>query len=71
LIIGEKGQIFRAEMNVTVKGHSQRLKYIPITSQILNLKFNYPGEYDIELRINGKIHKCQTLSIKQILNKKT
>ncbi|MBU0467438.1 MAG: hypothetical protein KJ736_00065, partial [Candidatus Omnitrophica bacterium] len=71
LIIGEKGPIFNAEMNVNVKGHNKSLKYVPITSQIANLKFDHPGEYDIELRINGNINKCQTLLIKQIQNKKT
>ena len=70
VIIGEGGPIFKAEMNVNVKGHNKNLKYVPITSQIANLKFVQSGEYDIEVRINGKIHKCQTLSIKQIQNNK-
>lgn len=71
LIIGENGPLFKAEMNVTVKGHNKKIKYIPIASQIANLKFSHTGDYDIEIRVNGEIYKCQTLSIKQIQTKKT
>ena len=71
MITGEKGPLFKAEMNINVKGHNKNIKYIPITSQIANLKFDQPGDYDIEVRVNGKIHKCQTLTIKQIQTKKT
>ena len=53
-IVGEKGPIFKAEINVNVKKGKRGEVYIPLSSQILNLKFDAAGKYDVEVQINGQ-----------------
>jgi len=66
-LIGEKGSIFRAQMDidVTKKGETATEQFINIPCQLSNTKFDTPGEYNFEVEINGET-KSQSLKIKDI-----
>jgi len=63
-IIGEKGAIFNAEVNINVAKIESGYKYIPLTNQITNLKFEEEGSYCLEVRVNGDLKRSQDLMIK-------
>ncbi|MCD4780854.1 MAG: hypothetical protein K8S27_09960 [Candidatus Omnitrophica bacterium] len=62
-IVGEKGAIFKADINIDIAKNHTGVRFIPIPTQISNLRFPNVGSYDIEVCINGELKECQSLRI--------
>ena len=65
-IIGEKGTIFKADGNVDVSDDHKEESHNALPMKLNNLKFDYAGEYKIEIHINGEEKSTQVLKIKHL-----
>ena len=61
--VGEKGPFFKAECDVNVSENHKEEEHLPLPLQIVNLKFDEPGPYNVEVRINGGAPKSHQLTI--------
>ena len=65
-LTGEKGPIFKADGELVVSPDHKEEQHIPFSFQLVNLKFDHPGDYSLEVRLNGNLKQSQTLKIKLI-----
>ncbi|MEI6049556.1 MAG: hypothetical protein WCS03_11705 [Bacteroidota bacterium] len=65
-LTGEKGPIFKADGELIVSPDHKEEQHIPFSFQLVNLKFDHPGDYSLEVRLNGNLKQSQTLKIKLI-----
>jgi hypothetical protein len=65
-IVGEKGSIFKADCGLDVSGTHPNEEHIPLPIQIVNLKFDQAGDYNIEVRVNGELKASHCLTIIEI-----
>ena len=65
-LIGEKGTIFKAEVDLDVSNEHAEEQYLPLPIQLVNLKFDFAGDYSIEVRINGELKQSHILKIKLV-----
>jgi hypothetical protein len=63
-LTGEKGPVFKADGDLNVSPEHQDERHLPFSFQLVNLKFEHPGEYLLEVRLNGELKQSQTLKIK-------
>ena len=65
-LTGEKGPIFKADGDLIVSPEQKEEQHIPFSFQLVNLKFDHPGEYSLEVRLNGNLKQSQILKIRLI-----
>jgi len=65
-LIGEKGPICKAQVNINIANNLNKQKCITISSHIGNIKFPFIVDYDLEVRINGELKETQQLTLKSI-----
>ena len=65
-IVGERGVMFSAEVNVNIPKTHGGKKYIPLTNRIANLKLEEAGVCCIEIRVNGQLKRSQDLNVRLI-----
>ena len=63
-IIGEKGTLFKTENDLGVSKDFTDEQYVPMPIQLVNLKFELAGDYNIEVKINGELKQSHSLKIK-------
>lgn len=62
-IIGEKGNIFKADCAVGVSDKHANEEHIALPIQLVNLKFDQGGDYSIEVSVNGEVKASHPLAI--------
>lgn len=65
-LVSEKGVIFKAECDLNVSSDHKDEEHVPLPIQLVNLKFDSFGDYNIEVRINGELKQSQNLRIRQL-----
>ena len=65
-LTGEKGSIFKADGDLMVSHEHQEEQHIHFSFQMVTLKFDQPGDYSLEARLNGDLKQSQTLKIRLI-----
>lgn len=65
-LTGEKGSIFKADGDLNVSAEHKDEQHIPFSFQLMNLKFDQVGDYNLEVRLNGDLKQSQALRIKLI-----
>ncbi len=65
-LVGEKGSIFKAEADVNVAQEHSQEQYVQLVIGMQNTKFDYYGDYEFQVYINGSEPKTtQILRIKE------
>ncbi|MBF0532524.1 MAG: hypothetical protein HQL23_05430 [Candidatus Omnitrophica bacterium] len=62
-IIGERGKIFGAGCDVNVPETQIEEEYAVLPIQLVNLKFDLPGPYNVEVFVNGELKASHPLTI--------
>jgi len=62
-IVGEKGTIFKAGYDVNV-GKNEAEQHLPIAIPVQSLRFEYAGEYNCELLIDGETRVNHALRVR-------
>lgn len=65
-IVGEKGVVFKTEGNLGVNDVQRTEQHVVIPIRLQNLKFDQPGEYNIEVILNGALKQSQILGVRHI-----
>ncbi len=63
-LMGDKGAIFKAEVDLEVKPEHEEEQYIPTVIQMVNTKFDDFGTYEFQVSINGEPKASQILTIR-------
>ena len=65
-LVGEKGSIFKAEADVNVSQEHSQEQHVQLVIGMQNTKFNYYGDYEFQVYINGSEPKAtQILRVKE------
>ena len=67
-LLGEKGHVFRAEGDIAVNAPQGDESFAAMSFHLQNTKFEVPGEYHVEVLINGEKKASQVLRVVQIAN---
>lgn len=64
-LVGEKGTVFKADVDMQVKPEHNEEQHLPAVIQMVNTKFEEFGTYNFEVSINGDVKSSQILTIRQ------
>lgn len=64
-LIGEKGVIFKAEVDMEVKPGHEGEQHLASVIRMVNTRFEEFGAYDFQVSINGEQKQSQILTIRQ------
>ena len=64
-LIGEKGMLFKAEVDMEVKPEHEGEQHLASVIQMVNTRFEDFGAYDFKVSINGEQKQSQILTVQQ------